>query len=77
MLLRQPAHANESLKLIACIGEIKGERKVEDLFSKLFTGFGRIQQEYAIKLREGQAFALNRPHRVPSPLMQQVRNELP
>ena len=59
MLLRQPAHAIESLKLIACIGEIKGKRKVEDLFSKLFTGFGRIQQEYAIKLREGAKLLLS------------------
>ena len=75
LLLGQPAI--QSLKLLAHVGEIKGERKVEDLFPQLFTGLGRIEQEYTIKLSEGaKPFALNTPRRVPIPLMQQLRNEL-
>ena len=74
-LLGRPAI--KSLKLLACIGEVKGERKVEDLFPQLFTWLGKIQQEYTIKLRDGaRPFALNTPRRVPIPLMAQVRNEL-
>ena len=50
---------------------------MEQLFPQLFTGLGKIEQEYTIKLREGaQPFSLNTPRRVPIPLMQQVRNEL-
>ena len=69
--------AIESLKLLARVGDIEGERSVEQLFPQLFTGLGKIEQEYTIKLREGaQPFSLNTPRRVPIPLMQQVRNEL-
>lgn len=74
-LLGRPAI--KSLKLLARIGEVKGERKVEDLFPQLFTWLGKIQQEYTIKLRDGaRPFALNTPRRVPIPLMEQVRNKL-
>ena len=59
------------------MGDIEGERSVEQLFPQLFTGLGKIEQEYTIKLREGaKPFSLNTPRRVPIPLMQQVRNEL-
>ena len=69
--------AIESLKLIARVGDIEGERSVEQLFPQLFTGLGKIEQEYTIKLREGaKPFSLNTPRGVSIPLMQQVRNEL-
>ena len=41
--------AIESLKLIARVGDIEGERSVEQLFPQLFTGLGKIEQEYTIK----------------------------
>ena len=37
--------AIESLKLIARVGDIEGERSVEQLFPQLFTGLGKIEQE--------------------------------
>ena len=73
-LLGDPAI--RSLKLLKRVGAIEGARS-EELFPQLFTGLGKLEEEYTIRLREGaQPFALNTPRRVPVPLMQSVKEEL-
>ena len=46
-------------------------------YPKLFTGLGKLQGEYTIKLREGvKPHALHTPRRVPLPLMDKVKAEI-
>ena len=49
---------------------------MEDLFSKLFTGFGKIQQEYAIKLREGAKLFLSTDRKSPQPTDATIKSEM-
>ena len=73
-LLGQPAI--RALKLIERVGAVQ-TTKPEEQFPQLFTGLGKLEGEYEIKLREGaQPFALNTPRRVPVPLMESVKDEL-
>ena len=74
-LLGQPAI--QALQLLKRIGVIEKGSKPEELFPNFFTGLGKLEGEYTIRLREGaQPFALNTPRRVPVPLMQAVKDEL-
>ena len=58
------------------VGAVKGVRP-EEQFPQLFTGLGKLNDEYTIRLKEGaQPFALNTPRRVPVPLMKSVKSEL-
>ena len=58
-LLGDPAI--RSLKLLKRVRAIEGVRS-EELFPQLFTGLGKLEEEYTIRLREGaQPFALNTP----------------
>ena len=77
-LLGQPAI--EALGLIQRIALIQGKIQLHDImqeFPKLFTGLGKLEGEYSIKLNDDtEPFALNAPHRVPVPLMTAVKEEL-
>ena len=74
-LLGQPAI--QALQLLKRIGAVEKGSRSEELFPNLFTGLGKLEEEYTIRLREGaQPFALNTPRRVPVPLMRAVKDEL-
>ena len=74
-LLGQPAI--EALGLIARVGEIQREQNPEQLFPGLFTGLGKLQGEYTIKLRYGaKPFSLTTPRRFAIPLIPAVKTEL-
>ena len=77
-LLGQPAI--EALGLIQRIALIQGKIQLHDImqeFPKLFTGLGKLEGEYSIKLNDDtEPFALNAPRRVPVPLMAAVKEEL-
>jgi hypothetical protein len=69
--------AIQALQLLKRIGAVEKGSKHEELFPNLFTGLGKLKEEYTIHLREGaQPFVLNTPRRVPVPLMQAVKDEL-
>ena len=75
-LLGRPAI--ERLGLITWIGTVKktGQNPV-DQFSHLFSGLGKLEGDYTIKLQEGaKPFALSTPRRVPVPLLKPVKEEL-
>ena len=70
--------AIECLGLITWIGTVKktGQNPV-DQFSHLFSGLGKLEGDYTIKLQEGaKPFALSTPRRVPVPLLKPVKEEL-
>ena len=74
-LLGQPAI--QALQLVRRVGVVEKESRPEELFSGLFTGLGKLEEEYTIRLRDGaQPFTLNTPRRVPVPLMRAVKDEL-
>lgn len=75
-LLGRPAI--EALNLLTRIGAIEGSGQgPEHLYPQLFSGLGKLGDEYTIRLREGsKPFALNTPRRVAVPLMPAVRDEL-
>ena len=72
-LLGQPAiTALQILKRVGAVGV-----QPEEEFPQLFTGLGKLSEEYTIKLKDGATpFALNTPRRVPVPLMKSVKSEL-
>ena len=73
-LLGQPAMI--ALQILKRVGAVKGVRP-EEQFPQLFTGLGKLNDEYTIRLKEGaQPFALNTPRRVPVPPMKSVKSEL-
>ena len=73
-LLGQPAIT--ALQILKRVGAVKGVRP-EEQFPQLFTGLGKLNDEYTIRLKEGaHPFALNTPRRVPVPLMESVKSEL-
>ena len=75
-LLSRPAI--ECLGLITWIGTVKktGQNPV-DQFSHLFSGLGKLEGDYTIKLQEGaKPFVLSTPRRVPVPLLKPVKEEL-
>ena len=49
-LLGRPAI--EALKLVARVNAIEEEKKPQDLYPQLFTGLGKLEQAYHIKLKE-------------------------
>lgn len=55
----------------------KEDIKPEEEYPKLFTGLGKIDRPYKIRLKEGvRGFALSTPRRVPLPLMDKVKRKL-
>ena len=67
-LLGRPA-AIEALKPVARVNAIEEVKKPQDLYPQLFTGLGKLEQEYHIKLKEGaKPYAINAPHGVAIPL---------
>lgn len=53
------------------------ERKFKKKFPKVFTGLGRLEGDYRIRLREDAVpYALTTPRRVPIPLTEKVKEEL-
>lgn len=75
-LLGRPAI--EQLHILARINTVEQPgQSVVQTFSRLFTGLGKIDGEYTIRLKDGaKPFSLSTPRRVPIPLMKAVRNEL-
>ena len=75
-LLGLPAITN--LNLVAKVCDVKLEKDVVvSKFPELFTGLGKLQGEYDIKLSDNVTpFALTTPRRIPLPLMAQVKDEL-
>ncbi|RXN35784.1 Transposon Ty3-G Gag-Pol poly [Labeo rohita] len=52
------------------------EPNYKELFPKVFTGLGKLEGAYKIKLKESTtAFALSVPRRVPLPMMNKVKEE--
>ncbi|XP_048236436.1 uncharacterized protein LOC125371759 [Haliotis rufescens] len=73
-LLGRPAI--QALNLVSRIDSVVGD-KWKDMFPKLFTGLGKMEGEYTIKLKEdAKPFSISTPRRVPLPLMKKVKQEL-
>jgi len=73
-LLGLPVITN--LNLVAKICDVN-KQVVVYKFPELFTGLGKLQGEYDIKLSDDVTpLALTTPRRIPLPLMAQVKNEL-
>ena len=77
-LLGRPAiEALSFLKRIRAIEQKSESSDPADLFPQLFTGLGKMEGEYTIKLKEGATpFSISTPRRVAIPLMQSVKAEL-
>ena len=75
-LLGRPAI--EKLHVLARIGSVEQPgQSVVDRFSHLFTGLGKLEEEYIIQLKGGaKPFSLSTPRRVPIPLLKPVKEEL-
>ena len=75
-LLGRPAI--EALELVAHVRPIQDTKEsLIERFPSLFSGLGKLEGEYSIKLQEGaRPFALTVPRRVAIPLMQPVQSEL-
>ena len=57
--------------------DVKNVDTVQEQYSELFSGSGKTDWEYTIKLKPGNVpFALSTPRRVPLPLMEKVKKEL-
>ena len=70
--------AIEALELAVRVGAIfdEGATPVQ-MFPQLFEGLGKLEGEYAVKLRpDSKPFAISVPRRVAVPLMGKVREEL-
>ena len=73
-LLGRPAI--QSLELLSK-SDVKNVDTVQEQYSELFSGLGKTDWEYTIKLKPGYIpFALSTPRRVPLPLMEKVKKEL-
>jgi hypothetical protein len=56
--------------------DVKNVDTVQEQYSELFSGLGKTNWEYTIKLKPGYVpFALSTPRRVPLPLMEKVKKE--
>ena len=56
---------------------VKEEGQYREEFPSLFSGLGKLNEEYKIQLnKDAQPFALSTPHRVAIPLMPKVQEEL-
>ena len=79
-LLGRPAIEKLQLVKRTDIGEVQQTTNltpVETRYPKLFTGLGKLQGKYTIKLRPDTfPFALTTPRRVPIPLLPSVKEEL-
>ena len=65
-----------SLKLITQVAAVSTVKPVAQ-FPSLFTGLGRLEGDYTIRLHEGaKPYALSTPHRVAVPLLRHVKEEL-
>lgn len=75
-LLGQPAI--EALGIIKQIYHIQTTKlEPTEQFPELFTGLGKLQTEYSIKLQEGtKPFAITVLRRVPVPLRRKLKEEL-
>ena len=70
-LLGRPAI--QSLELLSK-SDVKNVDTVQEQYSELFSGLGKTDWEYTIKLKPGYIpFALSTPRRVPLPLMEKVK----
>ena len=57
--------------------DVKNVDTVQEQYSELFSGLGKTDWEYTIKLKPGYVpFALSTPRRVPLLLMEKVKKEL-
>ena len=57
--------------------DVKNVDTVQEQYSELFSGLGKTDWEYIIKLKPGYVpFALSTPRRVPLPLMEKIKKEL-
>lgn len=73
-LLGRPAIQSLGLLLKS---DVKNVDTVQEQYSELFSGLGKTDWEYTIKLKPGNVpFALSTPRRVPLPLMEKVKKEL-
>jgi hypothetical protein len=73
-LLGRPAIQSLGLLLKS---DVKNVDTVQEQYSELFSGLGKTDWEYTIKLKPGYVpFALSTPRRVPLLLMEKVKKEL-
>ena len=70
--------ANNALNLLAKVCDMTISKEIVlTRFPQLFSGLGRLQGEYDIKLNgDATPFDLSTPRRIPLPLMDQVKAEL-
>ncbi len=70
--------AIKELNLLHTVDVIQtSEPNYKELFPKVFTGLGKLEGAYKIKLKESTTpFALSVPRRVPLPMMNKVKEEL-
>ena len=77
-LLGRNAAAN--LKLISRVCELTSDdykAKVMHEYPRLFTGLGKTEEEYTIKLKDGsKPFALSMPRKVPMLLYAETKKEI-
>uniref|UniRef100_A0A8C6NU34 Gypsy retrotransposon integrase-like protein 1 n=1 Tax=Nothobranchius furzeri TaxID=105023 RepID=A0A8C6NU34_NOTFU len=67
------------IKQVASVQQEKQEKchQYKTMFPKVFTGLGKLEGAYKIKLKEGVVpYALSAPRRVPLPMKEQVKQEL-
>nr|XP_054591370.1 uncharacterized protein LOC129155169 [Nothobranchius furzeri] len=67
------------IKQVASVQQEKQEKchQYKTMFPKVFTGLGKLEGAYKIKLKEGAVpYALSAPRRVPLPMKEQVKQEL-
>ncbi len=68
--------AIKALDVVAVVEQVQGE-DVTKQFPELFTGLGRLKDNYKIELKsDATPFALTTPRRVPLPLLPKVKAEL-
>lgn len=70
--------AIEALQLIERIDAVElPEERFKKKFPKVFTGLGRLEGDYCIRLKtDAMPYALTTPHRVPFPLENKIKEEL-
>ena len=75
-LLGRPAI--ESLKLVEVVGEVRSSQpNYQEKYRSLFTGLGKFEQAYDIKLKDNaKPYVLTVPRRIAFPLMDKVKSEL-
>ncbi|KAE8277574.1 hypothetical protein D5F01_LYC08203 [Larimichthys crocea] len=81
-LTDQQKTAYAELNLIQQVASVQEEKqdmshRYRAMFPKVFSGLGKLQGSYKIKLKEGAVpHALSDPRRVPLPMKEQVKEEL-